>query len=45
MVIRMYEIFVVENGNELYLTTVKTILEIEKIMEKFSNVKVYKVII
>jgi hypothetical protein len=41
----MYEIFVVENGNELYLTTVKTILEIEKIMEKFSNVKVYKVII
>jgi hypothetical protein len=45
MVIRMYEIFVVENGNELYLTTVKTILEVEKIMEKFSNVKVYKVII
>jgi len=45
MVIRMYEIFVVENGNELYLTTVKTIFEVEKIMEKFNNVKVYKVVV
>jgi len=45
MVMKMYEIFIVENGNELYLTTVKTISEVKKIMENFNNIKIYKVII
>jgi len=40
----MYEIYVVKDGKEIFLCYANSLSSVEKLKEKFGNIKVYKVI-